>query len=317
MNDRHSDLPIVDGHVDILYEMIRHHPDTPFHEISTGPVTLKKLEKGGIRIIVTALYCPDEHNGPGSAAEYLEGLFDMADKYLAGLNHILTAKEIDSCFKGETGIGKILLLENSDALLEMGTDKLEESGLKVVGLTHAGRNRIGDGNGIRYPEGLTSEGKALVKILDNNGFAIDLAHLSQPCFWEVIDTFKGPVISSHTGISPLCDIPRNLSPEQVEIMLQRDGLIGITINPEMLSEDQIADAEDVFKHIDFIAQKYGVDGIALGSDLCGFDMVTSGAEDISKLKNLVEILERHGYPREAVQKIMGENWRLFYSSLLS
>ena len=310
-------MPIVDGHVDLLYEMIQHHPDTPFHEISTGPVTLEKLEKGDIRIIVTAFYCPDEHNGPGSAIEYLENLFDMADKNLTGLTHIQTAKGLNSCFKKGTGTGTVFLLENADALLEMGIEKLEEKGLKVVGLTHAGKNRIGDGNGIRYPERLTVEGKDIVKILDNNGFAIDLAHLSWPCFREVVDVFKGPVISSHTGLRPFCDTPRNLSPEQVEIILQRDGLIGITINPEMLSEDQTAGIEDVFKHIDFIAQKYGAGGVALGSDFCGFDLSIQGVEDISKLNNLVGILVKHGYPWEAIQKIMGENWRLFYSSLLS
>lgn len=311
------EIPIIDGHVDILYEMVQKYPDTPFHEISTGAVTLEKLKKGDIRTITASFYCPDEHNGPGSSVGYLENLFDIADKYLTSLIHIRTPKELDLCFREKTKTGVIFLLENADALLDMGIERLREKGFKITGLTHNGKNRIGDGSAVRYPEKLTKEGKALIKVLDNNGFAIDMAHLSQPCFWEVIDTFRGPVISSHTGIRTLCDIPRNLSPEQVDIMLQRDGLIGITFNPEMLSADRIAGIEDVFKHIDFIAQKHGVDGIGIGSDICGFDVPVQGLEDISGLNGLVEILVKHGYPRQAIQEIMGENWYLFYSSLLS
>ncbi len=314
MNNNNSELPIIDGHVDLLYEMSRFHPDISFNEISEGPVTLEKLKTGNIRVIVTAFYCPDEYNGPGRSVKYLENLFKISDKYLTGLYKIKTGKELELCMKEEAGT--IFLLENSDALLEMGIERLHEKGLKVAGLTHAGKNRIGDGNGVKYPDGLTKEGKKLVKFLDINGFAVDLAHLSDPCFREVIDLFKGPMISSHTGVRYFCNNPRNLSAEQIEIILQRNGIIGITINPEMLSEDNTAGIQDVFKHIDFIAQKYGADGIALGSDLCGFDSVNNGLEDISKLKNLAELFyKRGGYPLDAIEKIMGKNWYDFYFSL--
>ncbi|MDY6934635.1 MAG: membrane dipeptidase [Spirochaetota bacterium] len=317
MIESYSNTSIIDGHVDLLYEMTRNHNGIPFDRITDSPVTIERLKRGNVRIIVSAYYCPDEYNGGYSAAEYLENLFNISELYLTGLKHVKSANEFVLCFNGGEETGIISLIENADALLEMGIEKLEKKGIKVVGLTHSGRNRIGDGNSIKYPNKITNDGKALVKSLDDSGFAIDLAHLSETCFMELCDIFKGPIISSHTGLRKFYDIPRNLSQKQTDIILHRGGLIGITINPEMLSGDKIADIIDVFQNIDFIVQKYNANSVALGSDLCGFDFVNQGIPDISYLNDLAEIFDKHGYTSESIRKIMGENWLRFYCSLLS
>lgn len=311
-----SNHPIIDGHVDLIYDMLRHHPDKKLDEISTGHVTLQKMNKGNVNIIVTALFCPDEENGQNSANRYLEYLIQSVEKKLTPLYKIRTCDDLDLCFNGDKAPGTILLLENADALIETDINRLRETGIKSVGLTHAGRNRIGDGNNLPFPKGLTSHGKKIVNTLEKNNFAIDLAHLAEPGFWEIMDIFKGHVMTSHTGLRQFCNIPRNLSWEQIrEIIQTRGGVAGISVNPEMLSSDKKADIDDVFKHIDYIAQKIGVDGIAIGSDFCGFDLTGKGIEDISKLISLKKILYTHGYDAEAIRKIMGENWRRFYSSL--
>jgi len=306
---------IIDGHVDLIYDLIKHHPDKGLDEISTGHVTLQKMDKGNVNIIVTALFCPDEENGQDSAHRYLKHLIKTAQEKLNPLYNIKDCNDLDSCFNGDK-TGMILLLENADALIETDIDSLKQWGIKAVGLTHVGSNRIGDGNNIPFPKGLSKSGKIIVKTLAKDGLAIDLAHLAEPGFWEIMDIFNGPVMTSHTGLRQFCDIPRNLSWEQVREIIQiRGGIVGITVNPEMLSLDKKASIEDIFKDIDYIAQKTGVDGIAIGSDFCGFDLTCKGIEDISSLPELKEILYNHGYDTEAVEKIMGKNWYHFYRSM--
>jgi len=320
MQQEYLTCPVIDGHVDIVYEMMRHHENIPFHRLSESPVTPDKLAAGNVRIVVTALYCSDSRNGPETAAACLQELFRYADSYLMPqLDHIKSVQELESCFAAGSGSppGTLLLLENADALMELDLTVLKSKALKVVGLTHAGRNRIGDGNSVPSPTGLTREGKHLAKRLEREGFALDVAHLSDPCFWDLVDSFHGPLISSHTGFRFFCPKPRNLDKDQLKTLIERNGLVGVSVNPEMLSEDNQASLQDVFKHIDWVVQSYGPDYVALGSDFCGFDVICEGLEDISKFPDLAEKLVKSGYPADAVSKIMGGNWYRLYASLLS
>ncbi len=306
--------PVIDGHVDVLYAMSHSHPETEFDKISDLPVTIEKMKAANVLTIVSALYCPDDFNGEASSAAFLENLISQAEKYMTGLLHIRSGGDIEACFKNETP-GMILLVENSDGLLDIDTGIIERAGIKVAGLTHMGRNRIGDGNNVPFPGGLTESGKKLARELSGQGFTFDLAHLSEPGFRDLVRIHEGPLLSSHTGVRELCDIPRNLTNEQIKVILERKGVIGIAADPKMLSIDGRAGIEDIFRHIDTIAQSFEADGIAIGSDFCGFHTVNSGFEDISKLPDLADLLLRRGYPEQSVRGIMGMNWYNFYRSL--
>jgi membrane dipeptidase len=89
----------------------------------------------------------------------------------------------------------------------------------------------------------------------------------------------------------------------------------VTFNPEMLTTGGRANLEHVFIHIDVLVQKFGPEGVGMGSDFCGFDQVAEGLEDVSKIPRLGEIMLGHGYGEGAVEKIMGLNWLRLYKSL--
>ena len=168
----------------------------------------------------------------------------------------------------------------------------------------------------RSRKGLTGKGKDLVKELAQEGFAFDAAHLAEPGFRDLSRIYDGPIISSHTGVRSLYDIPRNLTREQIAVILERKGVVGIAADPEMLTPSGKASIEDIFHHIDWIAQSFEADGIGIGTDFCGFYTTNAGFEDISRMDDLARIMLSHGYPMESVRKIMGENWRDFYETLL-
>jgi membrane dipeptidase len=308
--------PVFDSHVDLLYDLIRRHPDTPLPEALDAWVSLPKLAEGGVRVIVSAFYCTDACNGETKAADNLRYLLEYAERNLRKPATVSTAEELQGVYDGLADPGALLLLENADALLEYPPEILKRKGFRLVGLTHVGKNRIGDGNSAANPEGLTLQGRKLVGELDRLGFAIDAAHLSDPCFREVADVFSGPIVSTHTGLRALCDTPRNLSDEQVRTILSRGGIIGIAAYPGMLSVDGRAGISHVFRHIDRIVQKYGPSGVGVGSDFGGYDTVCEGFEDHSRLPALAGLLAEAGYPDTAIQGIMGDNWYGFFFKLL-
>ncbi len=308
--------PVIDSHVDLLFDLIRHHPDIPLEQASDAWVSPAKLADGGVRVVLSAFYCMDSFNGPATSAENLRYLLEYAEANLRIPKTIRTAEDLDTCYRGSAGPGKLLLLENSDALLEFPPEGMKRRGFRVAGLTHAGRNRIGDGNSVANPEGLSSCGRKLVRELDKLGFAIDAAHLSDPCFREVVGLFSGPIISTHTGLRALCDTPRNLGDEQIGVILSRGGMVGIAAFPGMLSIDGRADISHVFRHIDHVVQKHGPSGVGVGSDFGGYDTVCEGFEDHSRLPALAAMLAEAGYPDTAIQGIMGDNWHRFFFKLL-
>ena len=252
---------------------------------------------------------------PANRPGYLSGLMDYAEKYLNGLFHIRTSSELEKCVREKTP-ATIWLVENADGMIDVDRGKLAQAGVKVAGLTHMGRNRIGDGNNVSSPDGLSSAGKELVTQLAREGFAFDVAHLAAPGFRDLTRMYEGPLLSSHTGVRALCDIPRNLTKEQIQIIFERKGVIGIAADPKMLSVDGKATIQDIFRHIDWTAQAFETDGIAIGTDFCGFHTANNGFEDISRLSDLADIMLAHGYPEKSVAGILGKNWYDFYHSLL-
>jgi membrane dipeptidase len=279
-------------------------------------VTARGLREGNVRVLVSAFYCEDAWNGPGKAQARLQALLNYRERYIGEIPPIRTAEDLEDAFSGPGGTGCLFLLENADALADATPEDLKAKGFVAVGLTHAGRNRLGDGNGVKSPEGLTPKGREVVRALDRKGFILDVAHLSEPCFREVAGLFTGPLISSHTGFRRTCDTPRNLSDEQVDLLLTRGGVIGVTVNPEMLTPEGDATLRDVFEQADRLVQRYGHRGVAVGSDFGGFDGTCHGLEQVGCFERLGDLFAEQGYPGEAIAAILGGNWYRLYASRL-
>jgi membrane dipeptidase len=310
------DRPLIlcDGHVDLVYALQQAGHPGGFDGWTQGAVTPASLHCGGVGLLVNALYCADVHNGPATAWPHLESLMEFAATRLSGLRRGRRGAGLANLPVEETTT--VFLVENGDGLLEADLDALQEWGIRVVGLTHAGCNRLADGNGVADPDGLTAAGRALLAELGPRGWAVDLAHLAEPGFWQVLESFPGPLITSHTGLRPFCDRSRNLSPEQLAALAARGGLIGLSLAPEMLTGTAQASLDDVVRQLEWLAQRCGPQVLAIGSDYGGFDGVCTGLEDYCGWRQLAAELERLGWQQEAIAGVLGENWLRFYRELL-
>jgi len=314
--DKNTPSFFVDAHVDLPYFMMNHVDKPTFSSLNDGPFTFEKARQSGIRLFCSSLYCEDRFNGEAS----FRHLQDVLNFTLQSFDQVTIVKEeqdLDQLSKKADHLGTILLLENADALAGnlYYIEQLMQTGIRTIGLTHAGKNRLGDGNAVLFSDGFSAEGIEVIRTVNEYGLIIDVAHLHEKCFWQLLDLIEAPIVTTHTGIRNVCDIPRNIDLEQAKKISERNGIVGVSFNPEMLSPKCEADVEQVFVHLDALVQKLGPDTVGIGSDYCGFEYFAEGLEDITGIRNLMEVMLMHGYGNTAIQKIMGLNWLRFYKSL--
>jgi membrane dipeptidase len=305
-------VPVFDAHVDLLYSIMRDAPGRSFRTVSGGQISPAGLSGGNVRAFVSSFYCPDTTNGPDKAVPFLRTLLEYWGRNVGLPGPVRTPADMETAWKSETSASALFLLENADCLMDMDLAEFHSLGFRMVGLTHFGRNRIADGNGVKSPEGLSPAGRNLVSDLERLGMIIDTAHLSEPAFRQVAELTGGPLVSTHTGLRPFCDTPRNLSPEQAGSIARRGGVIGLAFAPEMLAPGGVPTVDDVFSQIDWLVQRFGPSVAGLGTDFGGFSGTVAGLEDHCGLELLLGRMARAGYMERDVEAIMGGNWFRFF-----
>jgi membrane dipeptidase len=307
--------PVFDGHVDLIYTLQQVDPVRPLAETESGPLTPQSLADGQVRIVNSAIFCFDHFNGE-AAVQHMKQLLLLSEALCADMPLLQTRLDLERAWQTPGEIARLLLLENADALVDLGTGALAAWGIRTVGLTHVGSNRLADGNTVQHPQGLKPPAKDLLLELEQGGIVIDVAHLAEPGFWQLLDRFAGRLCCSHTGLRCFCDRPRNLSDEQVHVLLEREGMIGLSFAPEMLTPNRPATVDDVFRQIDHLVQRFGSRGIGIGSDLGGYDGSCVGLEDHGRLVHLVEAMILAGYHDSDINALLGDNWYRFYRDIL-
>lgn len=203
---------------------------------------------------------------------------------------------------GMLGIEGAHCLENSLSSL----DEFYKAGIRYIGITHFFDNEwAGSAHGINK-SGLTEQGKALIRKMDSLHIVIDLAHASANTIDDIFATTSSTVIVSHTGVKGVCDNQRNLSDKHLLEIGKRNGLVGIGLWETAVCG---TDAAATAKNIRYVADKIGVDRVALGSD---FDGAIRTHFDVTGLPLIILALEKEGFTRSEIEKIMGGNIRDFF-----
>ncbi|MBI5858056.1 MAG: membrane dipeptidase [Sphingobacteriales bacterium] len=185
-------------------------------------------------------------------------------------------------------------------------DEFYKAGVRYIGLAHFFDNEwAGSAHGM-IKGGLTEKGIQLIKKMDSLHIIIDLAHSSQQTISDVFTYHSGPLLVSHTGVKGICNNQRNLSDEQLMEIGNRNGLVGVGLwETAVCGKDAAATA----KTIKYVADKIGIDRVALGSD---WDGAYEMHFDVTGTPLIVTELEKLGFARSEIEKIMGGNVRDFF-----
>ena len=180
--------------------------------------------------------------------------------------------------------------------------KLKTFNPRYVGLTWNGENSLGYGCNFNY--GLKPKGINFIKQL--SGVPIDTAHISKHGFKDIIDNAE-VVVDSHTAFSGVRRHKRNLEDWQIKLIIEKKGIIGLCLVGYFLTENKTCLISDVINHIDYFANKFGIENLAVGTDFYGTDYLPENLKDYKNFKILVEKLTEKGYNKEDIDKIFYKN----------
>lgn len=235
-------------------------------------------------------------------------------------NHILEWEHWESdAQKTQPPIGLVISMESADPILKQTQLSVwKESGVRIIGPAHYGAGRYAGGTSTDL--GLTPDGLALLREMDQRGISLDLTHLSDEAFWQALDHFDGRVLASHNNCRALVPHQRQFDDRQIHAIIDREGVIGAAFDNWMIHPGWVRGAKDnervviehVVDHIDHICQLAGnAKHAAIGSDLdggFGREQSPSDLDTIADLQKLVAILTRRGYSMIDISLIMHGNW---------
>jgi membrane dipeptidase len=317
----HDGLLTIDTHVDIPW------PPGPSPFVN-GPrcVDLPKMKIGGIAAVCFAAYVPQGLRDSagylaagGRARDMLDAIAAMAPADGSGGMFARTADAIEAAFVAAKP-GIIPAIENGYALGEdiAALDDFAARGVRYITLTHNGHNAIGDaaiprrdlGDMDAEHGGLSEFGRNVVLRMNELGILVDISHSAKSTMLQAAERSRVPVLATHSCMKSLCEHPRNLDDEQLEVLKATGGLVQVTIVSNFLRpRARAADltVSDIADHIDYAVRRMGIEHVGIGTDFDGGGGVR-GFMNASQSQNLTAELARRGYDRDALARIWGGNF---------
>lgn len=306
----HFSSVVVDAHCDTLTAMAGQGRSLGTL-IARGHLDLLRLLQGGVRVQFMAAFISPQFKSAATprALELIDLYYREVKQNNEKLEHVENTVDLKRTLASGK-IAAILAIEGGEAINgSLGILRsLYRLGVRCLTLTWNGRNELGDGvDEAGSRGGLTSFGNAAVREMNRLGMLVDISHLSESGFWDVLAVSRHPVIASHSNCRALCDHSRNLSDEQIRALAQNGGVMGITFVPEFLAEKD-ASVTHVLDHIEYASKVGGVDVVGLGSDFDGTDVLPRGIKDCSSFPVITRGLVERGYFEHDIKKILGGNF---------
>jgi membrane dipeptidase len=332
-----------DGHNDVLLRLWRKDKSgLSFLEGGAdGHVDLPKARRGGLLGGLFATFVTDtEKSAAERAAETEQNVAAIAEMrheraLSVTLQQIAIALRIERASAGEVRIARsvpdilsahadrafamVLHLEGAEAI-GPDLDELEvlhAAGVRSLGIVWSRPTIFGYGVPFRFPsspdigEGLTDRGVALVKACNRLGMMVDVSHLNEKGFWDVVRVSDAPIVATHSNAHVLCPVSRNLTDAQMDAIRDSEGVVGLNFATFFLREDGRRTADTplsvMTRHLDHMLEKLGPRGVALGSDFDGA-LVPAAIGDAAGLPNLATAMEKAGYGADLIDAITYRNW---------
>ena len=304
---------IFDGHSDLLWDAARRRRRGETHVLERRH--LARLQKGGIEGLTLALWADP---GPGEThAQQTAELFACARAEFAEspwLAAVRSAAEAEQA-KRE---GKLYAFLSVEGMAAIGADiaaidRYAAFGARMGMLTWNEENLLATGaKGDRY-SGLTELGRQALRRMEDLGMLPDVSHLNDGGFADVVRLARGRVIASHSNCRALCDVPRNLTDEQLRAIRDAGGVVGLNVHHAFVhAEPRRQTAEMLSRHAAHMAEVMGVEHVACGFDFCEFfgpgNEGAEGLENCAHAGNLLYWLEKRGFGREEIRQIAVENF---------
>jgi membrane dipeptidase len=318
--DTHVDTPLLIHYLDL--DLGEYHD--PYEEFSK--VDFPRMEEGGLDAIFFAFWVaqgPRTSEGNEDARQLFLDIYNTTNTHLQQyIDRAGIALSPSDAYSLEAE-GKRAIFYGMENGYPVGTDlslvsTYYDLGIRYITLCHTSNNDICDSStDSAGPEhnGLSAFGEQVVQEMNRLGMMVDVSHISDEAFYDVLALTTAPVIASHSNARAVYDHPRNMSDAMLTALAENGGVIQVPLlyvkaedpgNPPTVS--------DVVDHIDHIVQVAGIDHVGIGTDFDGGGEVED-CFDVSEIGNFTVELVRRGYWEEQIEKIWGGNLMRVFSEV--
>ena len=183
-----------------------------------------------------------------------------------------------------------------------------QRGVTYITLCHNGDNDICDSaRGSNLHGGVSKFGIEVIKEMNRNGIMVDLSHGGEKSFYDALEISSQPIVCSHSNSKALCDVPRNLTDDQLKALAKKGGVAHITLYEGFLCKGGTASILDAIAHLEHAIDVMGIDHVGIGTDFDG-DGTVRGMADASEMINFTRHLLARKYSERDIEKIWGGNW---------
>jgi membrane dipeptidase len=329
----HREAIVIDTHNDITSAITDDGFDMGAKDTSGKNQTdIPRMKEGGLDADFFAIYVAAKYAKEGGAArralDMIDGVYEQARRHPESLEMAFTSDDIRRIHK--TGkIASLMGIEGGHAIEDSlsALRQFYRLGVRYMTLTHTNTNNWADSaGGINNPAekrhgGLSDFGREVVREMNRLGMMVDVSHVADDTFQDVIETTQAPVIASHSSCRALTNVSRNLTDDMLKALAQNRGVVMINfyngfINteyarpgaPAAAKPANAATMEMLIQHFEHAIKVAGIDHVGIGSDFDGVDgMLPGGMEDVSKLPTITYELLKRGYSDADVKKVLGGN----------
>ena len=313
---------IFDGHSDIVSD-VRYKREAGETQVLKNH-HLERLQKGGIGGACFVIWA-DTFNGFDPKDE-MDAIVKALQAEMAETEDFVLVHnraEVEAAEKA----GKFAILLGIEGLAGIGEDLSKIDTLYEVGARHAmltwnEENALATGVKGSPDRGVTDLGRKAIKKIQDKKMILDVSHLNEKSFWDVIDASNGPILASHSNAKALAGAARNLTDDQLKAIRDTNGLVGLNAFNDFISDiREEQDVDHLVNHASYIADKIGVEHLGFGFDFFEFlntdfmksysdqdDSLLRGMEDCSKVPVLLEKMRKAGFTEKDLEMISGGNW---------
>ena len=244
---------------------------------------------------------------------YADLIFDKIEDIVAqNADYVALARNPQQLYANKAAGKKSIVLgiENGLAIENdlTNVEHFAQRGVTYITLCHNGDNDICDSaRGTATHGGVSDFGRRVIQEMNRTGIMVDLSHGAESSFYEALEISQKPIVCSHSNCKTLCDVPRNLTDEQMRALARKGGVAHVTLYHGFLRSQGEATILDAMAHLEHAIKVMGIDHVGLGTDFDG-DGGVRGIANSSEIINFTIQLLRRRFSLQDIEKIWGGNW---------
>src|SRR5713226_8335299 len=250
----HFSAIVLDTHVDTPQRLLFEKFDLGKRD-AEGHLDIPRMREGGLNAVFMSIWTPSQVNGPKGVKRALDLIDAVREQVRRDPKDLALATSADEVRRARAQ-GKIAVLMGMEGghMIDddLGTLRIYAAlGIRYLTLTHGSNTDWADSSTDEPKHnGLTPFGKSVVRELNRLGVLVDISHVSDKTFYDVVETSRAPMIASHSSCRALCDVPRNMTDDMIRALAKKGGVIQINYNTGFLSQELAEARRKISKELD-------------------------------------------------------------------